>query len=58
MDLEKGIPIVVLVHKENQAVSFYWRNGFTISITPFQVQYVKAKMDKAVSGIEKDINKK
>lgn len=58
MDLEKGIPIVVLVHKENQTVSFYWRNGFTDSITPFQVQYVKAKMDKAVSEIEKDMNNK
>ncbi len=53
MDLEKGIPIEVLVHKENQEVSFYWRNGLTDSITPFQVQYVKAKMEKAVSEIKK-----
>jgi len=58
MDLEKGTPIEVLVHKENPEVSFYWRNGFTDSITAFQVQYVKTKMEEVISEIENATNKK
>lgn len=56
MDLEEGIPIEVLVNKENQAISFYWRNGFTDSITPYQVQYIEAKLNEVVFEIENSMN--
>ncbi|WP_411029645.1 hypothetical protein [Spongiimicrobium sp. 3-5] len=58
MDMEKGIPIEVLVHKENQDVSFYWKNGFSENVTPFQLLYVRNKMKKAMTEIEKAMSKK
>lgn len=58
MDMEKGIPIEVLVHKEDPNISFYWRNGFSDNITPYQTQYVKEKLERAMSEIESDLDKR
>ncbi|MBM1108194.1 hypothetical protein JQC67_18725 [Aurantibacter crassamenti] len=52
MDMDKGIPIEVLVHKENKDVSFYWRNGYTENITAYQLEYVRKKMEEAIAEIK------
>ncbi len=45
-DMVKGMPIEVLVHKKNEKISFYWRNGISKNITEYQLQYVKKEMEK------------
>ncbi len=48
VDMVKGMPIEVLVHKKNQKISFYWRNGFSKNITEYQLQYVKKEMERVL----------
>jgi len=57
-DMEKGIPIEVLVHKENPNISFYWRNGFSDNITPYQTQYVEEKLERVMYEIESNLDKR
>ena len=45
VDMIRGVPIEVLVHKKDPKISFYWRNGLSENATPFQLEYVRKKMD-------------
>ncbi len=48
VDMVKGMPIEVLVHKKNQKISFYWKNGFSKNITEYQLQYLKKEMERVL----------
>ncbi len=52
MDMRRGVPIEVLVHKENHDVSFYWRNGLSENVTPYQLEYIEKKMDTIFAELE------
>ncbi|MDC6363645.1 MULTISPECIES: hypothetical protein [Flavobacteriaceae] len=52
MDMQRGVPIEVLVHKKNHDVSFYWRNGISEFATPHQLEYIQKKMDTIFAEME------
>ncbi|MFC4096439.1 hypothetical protein [Euzebyella saccharophila] len=52
IDMTRGVPIEVLVHKKNPKISFYWRNGLSDSITPYQLDYIRKKMDTIMVEFE------
>ena len=51
-DMTRGVPIEVLVHKEDPNIGFYWINGFSENITPFQISYIRMKMDTIMKEFE------
>lgn len=52
VDMQRGVPIEVLVHKKDQDVSFYWRNGISVFATPYQLDYIQKKMDTIFMEME------
>jgi hypothetical protein len=54
VDMTRGVPIEVLVHKENPDVSFYWKNGFSENATPYQLEYIQKQMDTIRAEFEID----
>lgn len=58
MDMQRGVPIEVLVHKKNHDVSFYWRNGISEFATPHQLEYIQKKMDTIFAEMENERKEK
>lgn len=52
MDMTRGVPIEVLVHKKNPEISFYWRNGLSENVTTYQIDYIRKKMDTIMKEFE------
>lgn len=58
MDMQRGVPIEVLVHKKKHDVSFYWRNGISEFATPHQLEYIQKKMDTIFVEMENERKEK
>lgn len=50
VDMIKGVPIIVLVHKDNPKKSFYWRNGIYENITVSQRTYLINKVEEMIAS--------
>ena len=48
--LNKGVPIVVLVHEENPKKSFYWSIGYSDNITISQNIYMINKVEEMIAA--------
>lgn len=51
--LIKGQPIIVLVHKNDESISFYGRNGILDNLTEIEVNYMKPIIEQELKLINK-----